>query len=67
MNAKRAKAMRRIAERITAGRNLPERAIRSMQVGPDAHQVRVFNAADTTRGQYRALKSVVAAAYGSQP
>ncbi len=57
--------MRRLAERITAGRSLPERATRAMQVGPASHQVRVFNAADTTRGQYRALKASVKDAYGS--
>ena len=64
MNGRKAKAMRRMAEQITAAKGLPARATRAMPVGPDAGQVRVFNAADTTRGQYRAIKQMVRAAYG---
>lgn len=64
MNGKKAKAMRRLAESITQAKGLPARSTRSMPVGPAANQVRVFNAADTTRGQYRAIKAMVKGAYG---
>ena len=64
MNGKKAKAMRRLAEHVAKSKGLPERATRSMPVGPAENQVRVFNAADTTRGQYRAIKAMVKDAYG---
>lgn len=66
MNAKKAKALRRIAERITTGRNLPARAASSMTVGPADPQLRFFNATNTTPGQYRTLKGAIADAYGSK-
>lgn len=62
MNGKKAKAMRRLAETITARKGLPAVAHRDMPVGFNKTQ-RVV-AADSTRGQYRALKAVVKAAYG---
>jgi hypothetical protein len=62
MNGKKAKALRRMAEHITRAKGLPERATQSTDVGMG--KVRVFNAADTTRGQYIALKAMVKTAYG---
>jgi hypothetical protein len=62
MNGKKAKAMRRLAESITARKGLPARHAHSIDLG--LGNVRIVNAADTTRGQYRALKAVVKAAYG---
>lgn len=62
MNGKKAKAMRRLAETITAPKGLPAIAYREMPVGLKSTQ-RVV-AADSTRGQYNALKAVVKAAYG---
>lgn len=62
MNGKKAKAMRRLAESITKAKGLPARHARTVDLG--LGNVRVVNAADTTRGQYRALKSMVKAAYG---
>ena len=62
MNGKKAKAMRRLAESITEAKGLPAVAHRDMPVGLNKSQ-RVV-AADTTRGQYRALKAMVKAAYG---
>jgi hypothetical protein len=62
MNGKKAKAMRRLAETITARKGLPARHTHSIDLG--LGNVRIVNAADTTRGQYRALKAVVKAAYG---
>ena len=62
MNGKKAKAMRRLAEHVAARKGLQAVAHRDMPVGLGATQ-RVV-AADTVRGQYRALKSVVKAAYG---
>lgn len=62
MNGKKAKAMRRLAEHIASGKGLPARHTRTVDLGMG--NVRVVNAADTTRGQYRALKAVVRAAYG---
>ena len=64
MNAKKARALRRIAERITQAKGLPDRSLQRMPIGPAKNQVRAFNAADTTRGQYRALKASVKDAYG---
>jgi hypothetical protein len=64
MNGRKAKALRRMAEHITEVKDLPARSTQSMPVGPATSQVRVFNAADTTRGQYRAIKAMVKAAYG---
>lgn len=62
MNGKKAKAMRRLAETITTPKGLPARHAHAIDLGMG--KVRVVNAADTTRGQYRALKAVVKAAYG---
>lgn len=50
MNAKRCKALRRLAERETVGR--PARQL----VWAGTHAI---NHADTTRGHYRALKKMV--------
>lgn len=61
MNGKKAKAMRRLAEHITSRKGLPARHEHQVDLG--LGNVRVVNAADTTRGQYRALKAVVRAAY----
>jgi hypothetical protein len=61
MNAKRAKAIRRMAQAITKAKGLPERSTTEMSLG--LNRVQTVNAADTTRGQYRALKKSVAAYY----
>ncbi len=62
MNGKKAKAMRRLAEHVAEGKGLPAVAHRDMPVGFNKTQ-RVV-AADTTRGQYRAIKAMVKSAYG---
>jgi hypothetical protein len=61
MNAKRAKAIRRMAQAITKAKGLPERSTTEMSLGLD--RVQTVNAADTTRGQYIALKSAIKSAY----
>jgi hypothetical protein len=61
VNAKKAKALRRMAEHITTGRGLPERHTKTVDVGMG--KTRSVNAADTTRGQYIALKSAIKSAY----
>ena len=61
MNQKRAKAIRKMAQLIAANKGLTDKAYREMPVGLKATQ-RVV-AADTERGQYRALKKAVGAYY----
>lgn len=61
MNAKRAKAIRRMAEAITKPKGLPTRSTTQVALGLDREQT--VNAADTTRGQYLALKKSVSAHY----
>jgi hypothetical protein len=62
MNAKKAKALRRMAVSITTGRGLPDRRTTDVPLG--LNKVRSVNAADSTRGQYIALKKAVKGAYG---
>jgi hypothetical protein len=62
MNGRKAKALRRMAEHIVSTKGLPERATTAVDVG--LGKARVVNAADTTRGQYRAMKAMVKGAYG---
>lgn len=61
MNSKRAKAVRKLAQHIAARKGLPEVAHQSMPVGFNKSQTVV--AADTVRGQYRALKKAVSQHY----
>lgn len=61
MNAKRAKAIRRMAEAITKPKGLPTRSITEVALGMGREQT--VNAADSTRGQYLALKKSVSAYY----
>lgn len=61
MNQKRAKAVRKLAQHIAARKGLPEVAYQKMWVGMNGRQTVV--AADTVRGQYRALKKAVGQHY----
>jgi hypothetical protein len=61
MNAKKAKAARKLAQHIADRKGLPEVVHRDMPVGFGRTQTVV--AADTWKGQYRALKKVVAQHY----
>jgi len=62
MSGRKFKAMRKLAQHIAASKGLPAVMHRDMPVGLNKTQ-RVV-AADCVRGQYRALKSAVAAEYG---
>jgi hypothetical protein len=61
MNSKRAKAVRKLAQHIAARKGLPEVIHTEMPVGFGKKQTVV--AADTQRGQYRALKKAVGQHY----
>lgn len=61
MNQKRAKAVRKMAQHIAKGKDLPEVAYKTMSYGFNQAQVTV--AADTVKGQYRALKKALAQHY----
>lgn len=61
MNQKRAKAMRKLAQHIAKSKNLPAVQYKEMRVGFGCRQQVV--AADSERGQYRALKKAVAEYY----
>lgn len=53
-----------MAEHLTVPRGMPERAYKEMGVGFTDRAVTVTVAADSTRGQYRAIKRAVKQAYG---
>ncbi len=61
MNQKRAKAVRKMAQHIAKSKNLPAVEYKKMWVGFGSRQQVV--AADSQRGQYRALKKAVAQHY----
>lgn len=61
MNQKRAKAVRKLAQHIARSKNLTAVAHVAMPVGFNKTQQVV--AADSERGQYRALKKAVAQHY----
>ena len=60
MNAKKAKALRRMMDQLHGHR--PEHAFKQMTMGFAQGQVTV--AADTQRGQYVAMKNLIRKAYG---